>query len=99
MKYIICYDIKEDRVRARVVKYLEARALRVQYSVWFRRQTRRMCCAGWKERARYETYMDRPYREYGGKTSRERIDAFVASFAQKLRKGVHEDSCSSLSPS
>jgi len=34
MKYIICYDIKEDRVRARVVKYLEARALRVQYSVF-----------------------------------------------------------------
>ena len=49
--------------------------------------------------ARYETYMDRPYREYGGKTSRERIDAFVASFAQKLRKGVHEDSYPSLSPS
>ena len=41
--------------------------------------------------ARYETYMDRPYREYGGKTSREQIDAFVASFAQKLRKGIHED--------
>ena len=24
------------------------------------------------------------------------IDAFVASFAQELRKGVHEDSCPSL---
>ena len=34
MKYLICYDIKEDRVRARVVKYLEARALRVQYSAF-----------------------------------------------------------------
>ena len=34
MKYIICYDIKEDRIRTRVVKYLEARALRVQYSVF-----------------------------------------------------------------
>ena len=39
MKYIICYDIKEDRVRARVVKYLEARALRVQYSVFTCRAT------------------------------------------------------------
>ena len=39
MKYIICYDIKEDRVRARVVKYLEARALRVQYSVFTCRES------------------------------------------------------------
>ena len=34
MKYIICYDIKEDAIRARVVKYLEVRALRVQFSVF-----------------------------------------------------------------
>lgn len=39
MKYIICYDIKEDRIRTRVVKYLEARALRVQYSVFTCRAT------------------------------------------------------------
>ena len=34
MKYIICYDIKEDAIRARIVKYLEARALRIQFSVF-----------------------------------------------------------------
>ena len=34
MKHIICYDIKEDAVRSRVVKYLEARALRIQFSVF-----------------------------------------------------------------
>lgn len=34
MKYIICYDIKEDAIRARLVKYLEARALRIQFSVF-----------------------------------------------------------------
>ena len=34
MKDIICYDIKEDAIRSRVVMYLEARALRVQFSVF-----------------------------------------------------------------
>ena len=34
MKYIVCYDIKEDAIRARVVKYLETRALRIQFSVF-----------------------------------------------------------------
>lgn len=34
MKYIICYDIKEDKIRSRVVKYLEERAFRIQFSVF-----------------------------------------------------------------
>mgnify|MGYP000951719911 CR=1 FL=1 len=34
MRYIVCYDIKEDAIRARLVKYLEARALRIQFSVF-----------------------------------------------------------------
>lgn len=34
MKYIICYDIKEDRIRQRVVKLLESKAHRMQYSVF-----------------------------------------------------------------
>lgn len=34
MKYIICYDIKEDKIRSRVVKYLEGLAFRLQYSVF-----------------------------------------------------------------
>ena len=39
----------------------------------------------------YEAYMERPYREYGGRTSREQIDAFVEDFSRKLRKGLRED--------
>lgn len=34
MKYIICYDIKEDRIRSSVVKYLEDHAFRIQFSVF-----------------------------------------------------------------
>ena len=34
MKYIICYDIKEDKIRSRMVKYLEERAFRIQFSVF-----------------------------------------------------------------
>ena len=34
MKYIICYDIKEDRIRSRIVKYLEEHAFRIQFSVF-----------------------------------------------------------------
>ena len=34
MKYIICYDIKENAIRARVVKCLETWALRIQFSVF-----------------------------------------------------------------
>ena len=110
MKYIICYDIKEDRVRARVVKYLEARALRVQYSVFTCRASAVQMEEMRTELLRLLRTANAPLllsvvpvsRLCGCTASRSRrmwIDAFVASFAQKLRKGVHEDSYPSLSPS
>ena len=34
MKYLICYDIAEQRIRQRVIKVLERRARRLQYSVF-----------------------------------------------------------------
>ena len=34
MKYFICYDIPEDKIRAKVAKYLESVAIRVQRSVF-----------------------------------------------------------------
>lgn len=34
MKYLICYDISDDKCRRRVVKYLESLAYRIQYSVF-----------------------------------------------------------------
>lgn len=34
MKYLICYDITEDAIRAKVVRYLEEFAYRLQYSVF-----------------------------------------------------------------
>jgi len=34
MKYIICYDIPEERIRRKVAKLLESKAYRVQYSVF-----------------------------------------------------------------
>ena len=34
MKYLICYDVPDDKCRRKIVKYLESIALRVQYSVF-----------------------------------------------------------------
>lgn len=34
MQYLICYDIKEDKIRNKVMRYLESFAWRVQYSVF-----------------------------------------------------------------
>lgn len=34
MKYLICYDIKENRIRRQIVKYLEGFAFRIQESVF-----------------------------------------------------------------
>ena len=34
MKYIVCYDIQEDRIRSKVAKLLESHAMRIQYSVF-----------------------------------------------------------------
>lgn len=34
VRYIVCYDISEQKIRTKVVKYLESFALRIQYSVF-----------------------------------------------------------------
>ena len=34
MQYLICYDIRENKIRTKVMKYLESFAWRVQYSVF-----------------------------------------------------------------
>lgn len=34
MHYLICYDISENKIRRKVVNFLESVALRVQYSVF-----------------------------------------------------------------
>ncbi len=34
MRYLICYDITEDDVRNKIVRYLEEFAFRLQYSVF-----------------------------------------------------------------
>lgn len=34
MEYLICYDIKDDKIRTKVAKYLESVAIRFQYSVF-----------------------------------------------------------------
>ena len=34
MRYLICYDVPEDDVRGKIVRYLEAFAYRLQYSVF-----------------------------------------------------------------
>lgn len=34
MKVLICYDVKNNKLRSRLVKYLEKIAVRIQYSVF-----------------------------------------------------------------
>lgn len=34
MRYLICYDITETKIRTKVAKYLESFAFRIQYSVF-----------------------------------------------------------------
>lgn len=34
MKVVICYDVKDNRIRYKLVKYLEKIANRIQYSVF-----------------------------------------------------------------
>ena len=34
MRYLISYDISEDKIRSKIVKYLEGFAFRLQYSVF-----------------------------------------------------------------
>lgn len=45
MKYIICYDIKENKIRQEVVKVLETQAHRMQYSVFIGDFTEKECQA------------------------------------------------------
>ena len=35
MKFYICYDITEDKIRDKIVAYLETFANRIQYSVFY----------------------------------------------------------------
>lgn len=35
MRVVICYDVSDDRLRYRLVKYLERLAVRIQYSVFY----------------------------------------------------------------
>lgn len=60
MKYIICYDIKEDAIRARVVRYLEARALRIQFSVFSGNFSIAEVCVMRKELLRLTQEAERP---------------------------------------
>ena len=49
MKYIICYDIKEDKIRSQLVKYLEGMAFRLQFSVFTCRCSSKEIKAVWKK--------------------------------------------------
>lgn len=35
MRVVICYDVSDDKLRYRLVKYLERLAVRIQYSVFY----------------------------------------------------------------
>ena len=35
MRVIVCYDVSDDKLRYRLVKYLERMAVRIQYSVFY----------------------------------------------------------------
>lgn len=35
MRVVICYDVSDDKLRYRLVKYLERIAVRIQYSVFY----------------------------------------------------------------
>ena len=41
MRYLICYDIQEQKIRTKVAKLLEKRAYRVKYSVFWAEFTER----------------------------------------------------------
>lgn len=48
MRYIICYDIPDDKTRDNVVRYLESFAWRVQYSVFSCRLEKEQAAFVWK---------------------------------------------------
>ena len=49
MRYLICYDIPDDRTRDRLVDYLERFAWRVQYSVFSCRLEKNQAAHVWKD--------------------------------------------------
>ena len=49
MRYLICYDIPDDKVRDNVVNYLERFAWRVQYSVFSCRLETARAALVWKD--------------------------------------------------
>lgn len=48
MRYLICYDIPDDKVRDNIVNYLERFAWRVQYSVFNCRLDKAQAVLVWK---------------------------------------------------
>ena len=34
MRFLVCYDLSSDRIRAKVAKHMEGKAHRIQYSVF-----------------------------------------------------------------
>lgn len=49
MRYIICYDIPDDKTRDNIVNYLERFAWRVQYSVFSCRLETERAALVWKD--------------------------------------------------
>lgn len=49
MRYIICYDIPDDKTRTNIVNYLERFAWRVQYSVFSCRLDTAEAARVWKD--------------------------------------------------
>ena len=49
MRYIICYDIPDDKTRDNIVNYLERFAWRVQYSVFSCRLEAERATLVWKD--------------------------------------------------
>ncbi|MBR6888443.1 MAG: CRISPR-associated endonuclease Cas2 [Selenomonadaceae bacterium] len=49
MRYIICYDIPDDKTRDNIVNYLERFAWRVQYSVFSCRLEKERAALVWKD--------------------------------------------------
>lgn len=60
MRFIICYDIKENRIRNRVVKYLEGRAFRIQFSVFSYSCSNREIAAVWRELLKITKSAEKP---------------------------------------
>ena len=49
LRYLICYDIPDDKTRDSIVNYLERFAWRVQYSVFSCRLDEEQSTAAWKD--------------------------------------------------